>query len=121
MLATLLRGPSFTLAIASCFRGVALHITALAVATASSRIAGRTAEPQQLRVRAALEAVALIRLLDITPQALRWHPKHAVKWLMIWCSSALIIIPAAAPHTLKTLTCADVLRPRQTCAYQPSS
>ena len=78
MLATLLRGPSFTLAVTSCFRGVALHIAALAIATTSSRTAARTAEPQQWRVRAALEAVALIRLLDITPQALRWHLPHAL-------------------------------------------
>ena len=81
MLATLLRGPNFTLAVTSCFRSVALHIVALAIATTSSRSAARTAEPQQWRVRAALEAVALIRLLDITPQALRWHPKHALRWL----------------------------------------
>ncbi len=71
LLATLLRGPNFTLAVTSCFQGVALQIVALAIATSSSRSAARTAEPQQWRVRAALEAVALIRLLDITLQALR--------------------------------------------------
>jgi hypothetical protein len=71
MLATLLRGPSFTLAVASSFRVVALHIVALAIATTSSRIAAKATEPQQWRVRAALEAVALVRLLDTTPQALR--------------------------------------------------
>ena len=73
MLATLVRGPSFTLAVASCFRGVALHIVALAISTTSSRAAARTAQPQQWRVRAALEAAALVRLLDVTPQALRCH------------------------------------------------
>ena len=83
MLATLLRGPNFTLSVTSCFRGAALHIVALAIATTSSRTAARTAEPQQWRVRAALEAVALIRLLEITPQALRWDPVRAFEWLPV--------------------------------------
>ena len=71
VLATLLRGPSFTLAVVSCFRAVALHIVALAISTTSSRVGANAAEPQQGRFRAALEAVALVRLLDITPQAQR--------------------------------------------------
>ena len=80
MLATLLRGPSFTLAVTSCFRGVILHILALATSTSSSKAAARTAQPQQWRVRAALEAVAFVRLLDITPQTLRCHPHGCKLW-----------------------------------------
>ena len=67
LLANLARGPSFTLAVAGCFRGVVLHIV-LAMA-GSDPTPPAEQLPGLARMRAALKAVALIRMLDITPHA----------------------------------------------------
>ena len=71
LLAQLARKPSFTLAVAGCFRGVILHIVAAMTGPEDSGRPAGAEERRLHRIRAALVGTALIRMLDITPHARR--------------------------------------------------